>query len=210
MFGIHDFPLFLAAALAVILTPGADTALVVASSLRFGVRGGVMAALGVGGGCFVHIGAATVGLSALLMASATAFAALKWAGVAYLGYLGMRMLTARPAPAQALDAQVAAARSHSLVAQGFLCNVLNPKVALFFLAFLPQFVTAGAAHSAIGFFALGALFAVAGVAWLSLLAALIGRSAACRPWRRTRLWFERAVGAALIALAARLALASRS
>ncbi|HYP71368.1 MAG TPA: LysE family translocator, partial [Variovorax sp.] len=133
---------FIAAGLLLNLTPGPDVFYIVNHSLRSGVRAGLVAALGITAGCCVHIAAAAIGVSALVAASATAFAVLKWVGAAYLVYVGATMLLARGKPASVPGA-VAAPVSVSLwsvFSRGFLTNTLNPKVALFFLAFVPQFI----------------------------------------------------------------------
>jgi threonine/homoserine/homoserine lactone efflux protein len=208
MFGIHDLALFVVAGLLLNVTPGPDTALVVGHSLRHGARGGMLTALGVGSGCFVHIAAATVGVSALLLASAAAFTVLKWAGAVYLAFIGLGMLLGRRAVVAAgTPAPVSRASGRSLYLQGFLTNALNPKVALFFLAFLPQFIDAGAPGKTIGFALLGLLFDVTGTLWLVLVALAASRSAA--HFSRNaglRLWLQRLIGAAFVAFAAKLAL----
>ncbi|MFN5570451.1 MAG: LysE family translocator, partial [Bradyrhizobium sp.] len=149
MLGIHDPLLFLLSGLVLNMTPGPDTAYIVGRSVQMGWRGGAAAALGISTGCLVHVFASAIGLSALLMASATAFAAVKWAGAAYLVYLGFTQLFARP-PAAAAEADAPAVAADASLRQvfwqGALTNVLNPKVAMFFLAFIPQFVAADAAH----------------------------------------------------------------
>jgi threonine/homoserine/homoserine lactone efflux protein len=203
--GVHDLPLFIAAGLLLNITPGADLALIGARSAAQGFRSGAAAALGVGAGCFVHVAAAALGLSALIASSAAAFAVLRWAGAAYLVWLGIGLLRgsdaapddAAPAPA------VTAWRSF---AQGFLTNALNPKVALFFLAFLPQFIDAAAPHKPLAFVALGAVFAFNGtlvnVAFAALIACLRGALGTQRSIGR---WLGRGVGALFIALGMRLA-----
>src|SRR6188508_584497 len=101
MFGIHDLPLFIAATVLLAITPGPDSTLVFAQSLRHGARGGIVASLGVVTGCLVHVTAASIGLSALLVASAYAFNAVKWAGAAYLLWIGLRMIATAKADAPA-------------------------------------------------------------------------------------------------------------
>ena len=136
--------LFIAAGLLLNLTPGPDVLYIVTNALRSGARAGVVAALGITAGCFVHIFAAALGVSALMAASSTAFSILKWAGAAYLVYLGGRMLLARAPVAQAVDATTLIAACARITSAsglkrifflGFWTNALNPKVALFFLAF---------------------------------------------------------------------------
>ena len=141
MFGIHDFGLFFVSALLLNIAPGPDTAYVVGRSAQLGWRGGVAAALGISTGCLTHVLAVAVGLSALLVASATAFTAVKWLGAAYLCYIGLTMLFSRQTNSSEPAVRDGRAVSLSRVFwQGALTDVLNPKVAMFFLAFLPQFV----------------------------------------------------------------------
>jgi threonine/homoserine/homoserine lactone efflux protein len=212
MFGIHDLALFVAAAVLLAVTPGPDSTLVFAQSLRHGARDGIVAALGVITGCVVHVTAASLGLSAILAASAHAFNAVKWAGAAYLAFIGIRMIvtTWRNGPEGAAAARPAALRASSLFWTGFLTNVLNPKVAVFFLAFLPQFVAADAPYAPLGFAFLGVIVIAVGFVWLVGIALVAARSARALGSRTglTR-WLERALGAAFIALAAKLALAER-
>ncbi len=129
--------LFMAAGWLLNLTPGPDVLCIVSTSLRHGARAGAVAALGIFAGCFVHVAIATVGLGALLATSATAFTALKWIGAAYLLVMGVRLLRApAPAPGQTPPAAFEPAPLGRVFRNVFLTNVLNPKVALFFLAFL--------------------------------------------------------------------------
>jgi threonine/homoserine/homoserine lactone efflux protein len=209
MFGIHDIALFIVACVLLAITPGPDSTLVFAQSLKHGARGGLVASFGVMTGCLVHVTAASVGLSALLAASASAFNVVKWAGAAYLAFIGLRtIITAGRAAAATQEAQ--ALRTSSVFWTGFLTNVLNPKVAVFFVAFLPQFVSPHAAYAPLGFAALGLLVIAIGFVWLIGLAFLAGRSAAMLDSRgRLKTWFERALGGAFIALAAKLAFAER-
>ena len=210
MFGIHDLGLFITAGVLLNITPGADFLYVLSRGVAGGFGAGVWAALGVGAGCFVHIGAAAVGLSALLASSAAAFALVKWAGAAYLAYLGLTMLLRRQAPL-AMHASAAPAPGARIFWQGFATNVLNPKVALFFLAFMPQFI-APASHSKVyAFLVLGTIFNTTGTAWNILVA----RSAAFLAPRLGRacqlgVWLNRLLGGLFVVLGARLAVAQRT
>jgi len=166
--------LFIAAGLLLNLTPGPDVLYIVTSALRDGVRAGVVAALGITAGCFVHIVAAAVGISALMAASSTAFTVLKWMGAAYLVYSGVRVLLTSRKNAinlEASDADSASAgaqKDHqSVFYRGFWTNALNPKVALFFLAFLPQFIAPTVENKPLAFLLLGLLFTFNGL-WVNL------------------------------------------
>jgi threonine/homoserine/homoserine lactone efflux protein len=158
--------LFIAAGWLLNLTPGPDVLYVVSNTLRAGVRAGVLAGLGITAGCFVHIAAAAVGVGALLAASSTAFALLKYAGAAYLLWTGVRLLMARPPAADKAGAWLGApapatapaASLRQVLMGGFWTNVLNPKVAIFFLAFVPQFIAPDEGHKTLAFVLLGVLF----------------------------------------------------
>lgn len=211
--GITDIWLFVLASLLLAVTPGPDMALIIARSGRYGLKGGVMASLGVGAGAFVHIFAAAVGISAMLMASATAFAVLKWVGALYLVYMGITMLAARPAARRDVDEDAAEREGplslRQIFLQGALSNILNPKVAVFFLAFLPQFVEPAAPSKFQAFVALGVLLNVIGTAWNLATAWFAARLVATQAATRGKLWLERSMGLFFIAIGARLALVER-
>lgn len=209
--GIHDLWLFVVAGLLLNLTPGPDMALVIARSARCGARAGSAAALGIGAGCFVHIAAAAVGVSALIMTSATAFTVLKWAGAAYLLYIGFKMLrgASHSAGAESNPRREAEGELRSAFLQGFLTNALNPKVAVFFLAFLPQFIDADAPSKAAAFLALGCLFNVTGTVWNLAVAWFAARVGASARFGWLRGWIERTLGVLFIAAGVRLALSER-
>jgi threonine/homoserine/homoserine lactone efflux protein len=198
--------LVIAAGLLLNITPGADLALIGARSAAQGFRSGAAAALGVGAGCFVHVAAAALGLSALIAGSATAFTVLRWAGAAYLVWLGIGLLRSSGAAAAEATPLPAVNAWRSFV-QGFLTNALNPKVALFFLAFLPQFIDVNASHKGWAFVALGTVFAFNGTIVNVAFAALVARvrRAFSGPGSIGR-WVSRGVGALFVALGVRLAL----
>lgn len=207
MFGITDFGLFVAAVLLLNATPGPDTAYIVGRSLAQGRAAGLVSALGISVGCMLHALASALGLSAILAASATAFMLIKLAGGAYLIYLGIRMLLARPAEPGSARERAAARSIKAIFWQATMTNVLNPKVILFFLAFIPQFVRSDAPDRTLGFLLLGLAFSVISLGWNSgtaFLAGTLARGAGQRPG--LKLWLERLVGASFVALGARLAL----
>lgn len=201
--------LFIAAGWLLNLTPGPDVLYIVSNALRSGARMGVVAGLGITAGCFVHVFAAAVGLGALLAASATAFTVLKWAGAAYLLWMGVRLLFARePQPLAELPvaAHAGPATAAAVFRGGFLTNVLNPKVAIFFLAFVPQFIHPGAEHKALVFVLLGILFNINSIpvnAGWALAAAWMARRGSVR---RAMHWLDRAAGALFIGFGLKLAL----
>ena len=185
MTGIHDLWLFVLSGILLNMTPGVDTLYIVGRGTAQGFRAGAVAAFGIGAGCIVHTLAAALGLSAILATSAAAFMLVKWMGAAYLVYLGVTLLVTR-SHKSAAQAQPPASLS-MIFAQGFLTNVLNPKVALFFLAFLPQFIAADAPHKALAFVLLGAIFNFNGTLWNLLVAwsaSGLGRRLAARRRRR--------------------------
>jgi threonine/homoserine/homoserine lactone efflux protein len=210
--GIHDLWLFLMAGVLLNITPGPDMALIIARSTQYGTRGGIVAALGVGVGAFIHISAAAIGISALIVASALAFSLLKLIGAVYLTYLGIQMLrsslknksplaTPQPLPSEGL---------RQIFLQGILTNALNPKVAVFFLAFLPQFVAVDAPSKVSSLIMLGLLFDAVGTMWNIAVAWFAGKFATTNTYVHLKVWFERAIGALFIFLGIKLAFAERS
>jgi threonine/homoserine/homoserine lactone efflux protein len=160
--GTHDLALFIVSGLLLNLAPGPDTLYIVGRSSTQGYRAGAAAALGIFAGTFVHIAAAAGGLSALLAASASAFTVVKIAGAIYLAYIGISLLRS-PVQSGATGPGLAPASLHQVFVQGFFTNVLNPKVALFFLAFLPQFVDPARGAVAAQILVLGLLFIALGI-----------------------------------------------
>jgi threonine/homoserine/homoserine lactone efflux protein len=213
MLGIHGLWLFIVSGLLLNITPGPDTAYIVGRSVQLGWRGGAAAALGIGTGCLVHVFAASIGLSALLAASSLAFTVIKWVGAAYLCFLGITMLLSRAqvlvesAPAESNEISQRQIPLRHVFWQGALTNVLNPKVALFFLAFLPQFVAADSPHKAAAFLLLGLIFVSNGTLWCLGVAAFAAKAAgrirqSGRAWR----WINRALGGLFVYLGVRVAL----
>ena len=205
MLGIHDLWLFVVSAVLVNISPGPDSAYIVGRSIQLGWRAGMMAALGISCGCLVHVFGTAIGLSALLMASSVAFTVIKWVGAAYLCYVGITMLLSRHKPSDnAVDVALAPRPMLSLRQvfwQGVLTDVLNPKVALFFLAFLPQFVDADAPHKAVAFLLLGLIFIFGGIVWCFCLAAFAARAASrFRQSGRALLWINRVLGGLFVYL----------
>ena len=208
MLGIHDYWLFVLAGVLLNLTPGQDTFYILGSSIARGRRIGVASALGICSGCIVHTLAAAAGLSAILATSAAAFAVVKLVGAAYLIYLGVRYLRAHDTALPA--AAPASADAWRAFRQGVVTNVLNPKVALFFLAFLPQFIDPESLTKIAAFIALGLTFIATGTAWclfLAIAAASVRRFFADHPRAFTRL--SQAAGALFVGLGIRLALSER-
>ena len=210
--GIQNLGWFVLAGLLLNLTPGPDLLYILGHALRprhGALRAGLIATLGVISGCLVHVLIASAGLGALLAASATAFGAVKWLGAAYLVYLGLRSWRASAAAPQRAAAPAAVPSDAAVFRNGLLTNLLNPKVVLFFLAFLPQFIAPDAADAAAAFVVLGLIFCgnsllfCLGCVWVAAWAAqrLGGVLSPARPW------IERAAGLMFVGFGLRLALA---
>ena len=208
MLGIHELWLFIISGLLLNVTPGPDTAYIVGRSVQLGWRGGAAAALGISAGCLVHVFAAAIGLSALLAASSAAFTLVKWVGAAYLCYMGVKMLLSRQqAPVADVATGSGAILLRQVFLQGALTNVLNPKVALFFLAFLPQFVAADSPHKAAAFMLLGLIFIFNGTFWCLGVAAFAARAAGrIRQSGQALRWINRALGGTFVYLGVRVAM----
>jgi threonine/homoserine/homoserine lactone efflux protein len=209
MFGIHDFALFLTTGILLNLTPGPDTLYILGRSIAQGRRAGVASALGISVGSIFHTGAAALGLSAFLATSAWAFTAVKLAGAAYLIFLGVRALLERN-PDLSIPAHFKQNDPAAAFRQGILTNVLNPKVALFFLAFLPQFIDANATSKTVAFIFLGLTFVATGTTWCLILAWCSSAfSTRLRENPAMTALLNRAVASLFIFLGLRLAAAAR-
>ena len=207
MFGIHDLGLFIVSGLLLNIMPGPDSLLIMTRSATQGARAGCTAALGIGAGTFVHVFAAALGLSAILATSATAFTVVKYIGAAYILYMAIGLLRSKPRGAVAA-ATLAPLPYRKIFAQGFLTNVLNPKVALFFLAFVPQFIDADAPHKALAFIVLGGIFNLNGMLWCNALALFTAHaSARLKVSPLVSLWLNRATGGLFVWLGIKLAMA---
>lgn len=207
MLGIHDYWLFVLTGVLLNLTPGQDTMFILGRSLTGGFRAGVASALGIGVGSLFHTLAAAAGLSAILAASPAAFFMVRIAGALYLVYLGARLLLTKAR--QDSDLQVTLVKegdAASSFRQGIVTNVLNPKVALFFLALLPQFIEPDSAAKTLAFLTLGLTFVVTGTIWCLVLA--VGAARLRQFFRgnpRLRASIDRVTGVLFIGLGIRLA-----
>jgi len=152
MFGTHDLLFFIFSGWLLNLIPGVDSLYIIGRGASQGLRAGSIAAFGIGTGIFMHIMAAALGLSAILATSAAAFTILKLLGVAYLMYMGISMLLTSKATNETQKIEIEKNISlRKVYTQGILTNILNPKIALFFLAFVPQFINADAPNKALAF-----------------------------------------------------------
>ena len=209
LFGTTDLGLFIISGLILNITPGVDVLYVTNRSAIQGKKAGVVAALGIGTGCIVHIIAATFGLSVLLVSSSVAFTVVKYVGAAYLIYLGITTFLNRNCVASSGSQSSSVLPLAKIFKQAVLVNVLNPKVALFFMALLPQFVSPSAANPALTFLFLGLVFNVNGTLvnicfafFASLLAAKL------KTVKMLPRILKSIVGAVFVALGIRLAVTS--
>lgn len=170
MFGVTDLWLFVVSGIALNMIPGPDSLYIVGRSAGQGFRAGSVAALGIGAGTFIHIFAAAFGLSAILATSAMAFTIIKVIGCVYLLYIGFVMLLSKESDVTSEHQPKVDASLSTIFYQGFLTNALNPKVALFFLAFVPQFISIDAPNKELSFLFLGLVFNLNGMLWCHFLA----------------------------------------
>lgn len=205
MFGIHDFELFLAAGILLNLTPGPDTVYILGRSIAQGREAGVASALGISVGSIFHTCAAALGLSAILATSAIAFGTIKLIGGAYLIFLGVKMILDRRKQLS-LPSHFRRRTTVAAFRQGVVTNILNPKVALFFLAFLPQFIDPASNAKVPAFILLGLTFVTTGTIWCLILAWFASVfSERLRTNQRISQWLNRTAGALFIFLGVRLA-----
>ena len=195
---MNDLGVFLGATLALNLTPGPDMLYVITRSATEGRAAGIISSLGIATGCVVHTMIVAVGLAGLL---AAAFMAVRLTGAGYLVYLGVRRLFPRPGPEPAV---LAPARLGTVYRQGVITNLLNPKVALFFLAFLPQFVDRSAGAVSLQLAALGTLFNISGTV-VNVLVAQAASGAVRWTQGPAAAWVSRASGLVFVGLGVRLA-----
>jgi RhtB (resistance to homoserine/threonine) family protein len=207
MFGIHDFGIFLAAGLLLNLTPGPDTLYILGRSVAQGREAGIASAFGISLGSIFHTCATALGLSVILATSALAFVAIKVLGGAYLVFLGIKMILDRR---RNLTLPSNFRRRTTLAAfrQGVLTNVLNPKVALFFLAFLPQFIDPASNMKIAAFITLGLTFVTTGTIWCLVLAWFASSfSNRLRNNETVAQWLNRTAGTLFVFMGLRLATA---
>ena len=205
MFGIHDFPLFLASGILLNLAPGPDTAYILGRSIAQGRTAGIASAFGISVGSIFHTCAAALGLSAFLATSAWAFSAIKLIGGGYLVFLGIKLILER-GEQFFVPSGFRHFNSGAAFRQGILTNLLNPKVALFFLAFLPQFIDPASTAKIPAFLALGVTFVTTGTIWCMILAWFAAAfSQRLRAHREISQWLNRAIGSLFVFLGARLA-----
>lgn len=199
MLGTHNLSTFLLSSLLLWITPGTDTMYILARSISQGRQAGLVSALGISSGILVHTLFAAFGLSAILATSAWAFATIKFAGAAYLIYMGIQAWFKK---SKSLTTPEINSMSHwQTYHQGIVTNVLNPKVAIFFLAFLPQFVDPTSDFGPLPFLLLGVLFVTGGTVWCLILAGFAAiATSTVRRNEKISAWLERITGGVYIAL----------
>lgn len=209
MFGTHDLSLFIISGLLLNMIPGPDSLLIMSRSAAQDWRAGSAAALGIGSGTLIHILAAALGLSAILTTSITAFNIVKYMGAAYLVYMGISLVLSKKSVAHRGNqpSEKTAMPLRKIYLQGFLSNVLNPKIAVFFLAFVPQFIDANAEHKAWAFIFLGLVFNFNGMLWCNFLA--ISSAFASKRVKTSPVvvqWLNRILGVFFVSFGVKLAL----
>jgi threonine/homoserine/homoserine lactone efflux protein len=170
MLGIENLAVFVGTGILLNILPGPDTLYIIGRSLSQGKAAGVCAALGISTGAIVHTLLGAFGLSAILATSAYAFTILKYAGCGYLIYQGIRLILEAPGQADVNNRELSRVGLRRIYRQGALTNILNPKVAIFFLAFLPQFISFSSTNKPLSFFILGAIFVTTGTIWCLIVA----------------------------------------
>ena len=211
MFGITNFETFLFAGIILNLTPGADTMYILGRSISQGKKAGIMSALGISTGSLVHCIIASFGLSIIIAKSAIAFSTIKYLGAVYLIYLGVKALLTKSQKEfeiEQLDKKKSSNRK--IFISGILTNILNPKVALFFLAFLPQFIDPNYATNSLPFIILGLTFIATGTIWCLALAMFSAKlSDRIRRNYKIKMWLDKITGGIFIALGIKLALSKK-
>lgn len=204
MIETQAYLLFIAAVVVLVLAPGPDMLYMLTRTIVQGRRAGVLAAVGINAGAYVHVFAAVLGISAILATSSVAFTVVKWLGAAYLVWIGLQALRAGPLDLE--SGQSVHLNGRAIFWQGFLSDVLNPKVAIFFLAFLPQFVEAGSGNETRQLLILGVTGNVIAISINLALVYFAGvATAGLRRNRKLALWLNRVMGTVFIALGIRLA-----
>lgn len=207
MFGIINFEAFLLAGLIINLTPGADTMYILGRSVSQGKKAGILSALGISTGAIVHIIFATLGLSIILAKSAIAFVTVKYLGAAYLIFLGVKAILKKTDGTFELNGENETTDYKKIYFSGILTNILNPKVALFFLAFLPQFIDPNYVQSSLPFLILGVTFLLTGTVWCLILALFASKlSHRIRKNYKIKKWLDKITGGIFIVLGIKLAL----
>lgn len=208
--GIENFFAFVVTALFFIMTPGIDTVFVLNKSVGQGKKAGVYATLGINSGVLVHTVFAALGLSVIVAQSAIAFTVLKYLGAAYLLYLGVTKLLAREGAVSRLTASQVAENGKKNFLSGLVTNTLNPKVAMFFLAFFPQFIRPNYIDNPVPFLMLGGTYAAIGTLWFLAVTVFAGTfSKKFIEHPKANQWLSKFSGIVFILMGVKIALAKR-
>jgi threonine/homoserine/homoserine lactone efflux protein len=214
MFGTQDLAIFIVSGLLLNIAPGPDSLFIMSRSAIQGWRAGSIAALGIGSGTFIHIFAAALGVSAIIATSSNAFLVLKYIGAIYLLYVGIRSVSSKQkslAENTPSNLKLYEMSYRKIYIQGFLTNVLNPKVAVFFLAFVPQFISPNAAHKSVAFIMLGLVFNFNGMLWCHFLAITTAfASKRIQVSNVVAYWLNKFIGVIFVSLGIKLACTQQS
>ena len=206
MINIHTYLLFIGASVLLVIAPGPDMAYMLTRTIVQGRRAGIIAAIGINTGAYVHVVAAVLGLSTILATSSIAFTVVKWVGAGYLVWIGIQALRAKTSPIYLEDGKTKPLDERAIFWQGFLSDVLNPKVAIFFLAFLPQFVDADSPNTTMQLLLLGVSCNVTAICInMVLIHFASAASASLRSSPKIAIWLNKAMGAVFISMGIRLA-----
>lgn len=203
--GIENFAAFLIAGIMLNLTPGQDTMYIIGRSISQGQKAGIMSALGIGTGSIIHTLAAALGLSAVIMSSAILFQIIKYLGAAYLIFLGIQAILYKSGQSL-IRRTFSTSNLTAIYKKGILTNVLNPKVAIFYLAFLPQFIDPNYSKIFIPFIILGIVFTTTGTIWclvIALFSSYFSKSLQENP--KTSVWLHKLSGLLFIGLGIKVA-----
>ena len=210
MLGIINLGAFLLAGILLNLTPGADTMYILSRSIANGKKAGILSAVGISVGSLVHTLFAALGLSVLLAESQLAYDVVKYLGAAYLIYLGIRSIFTKDKNGFELNQNMGPTNHKKIFFSGIITNVLNPKVALFYLAFLPQFIDPNYSNAFLSFLMLGILFTITSTIWCLVLALFASKlSDKIRKNYRIKVWLDRITGFVFIGLGVKLALSEK-
>ncbi|TSE06931.1 LysE family translocator [Aquimarina algiphila] len=211
MFGILNFSTFILAGILLNLTPGADTMYILGRSISQGKKSGIVSVLGISSGALLHCIFAALGLSLVLAKSAIAFNTVKYVGAAYLLYLGIKSLVSKSSQKVTITEKNKVVQNYlKIYLSGVMTNLLNPKVALFFLAFLPQFIDPNYTTNALPFLILGLTFVATGTIWCLLLALFSVKLAnKIKSNNKIQIWLDKSIGILFIFLGIRLALSKK-
>jgi threonine/homoserine/homoserine lactone efflux protein len=205
---LHSYLLFAGASIVLVLVPGPDMIYMLSRCVAQGRKAGLMAAIGFNLGGYTHLAAAILGLSAVLATSLVAFTVVKWIGAGYLIYLGATTLLSKTSPITGTTPQIAGPNAKTILWQAYLSDVLNPKVAMFFLALLPQFVDVKGPHPTLQILLLGVTVNVIALFGnIVLVAVSASVTASLRRNASMSGWLQKALGATFVALGLRLVIA---